>query len=109
MSGEPLRKLEAKYELEKKKRPTLSFATFLAESALLELERRDMIRDASFISLVTYSEPNIVVLKDSRKKDRYVEVQIKNNKLKCLDDDSFECIHVGFALALPEVRKAMAK
>lgn len=108
MSGEPLRKLEARYDQEKKKRPSLSFATFLAESALMELERRDMLREAGFISLLTYTDDNTVVLKDVRKQNKFIEVQIKNKKLKCLDDDSADCIHCGFALALPEVRKALA-
>jgi len=108
MSGEALRKLEARYEQEKKKRPSLSFATFLTESALMELERRDMLRDSGFISLVTYTDDNILILKDSRKQNKFVEVQIKNRKVKCLDDDTFDCIHCGFALALPEVRKALS-
>lgn len=108
MSGEPLRKLEARYDLEKKKRPSLSFATFLAESALMELERRDMLKESGFVSLVTYTDDNILILKDARKQGKFVEVQIRNKKVKCLDDDSFDCIHCGFALALPEVRKALA-
>ena len=29
--------------------------------------------------------------------------------LKCLHDDSSDCIHVGFALALPQVRKVLNK
>ncbi len=109
MSGEPLRKLEARYEHEKKKHPGLSFANFLAESALMELERRDMLRESGFISFLTYTdENNIVILKDARKQNQFIEIQIKGKKLKCLNDDSFECIHVGFALALPEVRRALA-
>jgi hypothetical protein len=35
------------------------------------------------------------------------EVQIRNNSIKCLYDDSSDCIHVGFALALPEVRRIL--
>ena len=108
MSGEPLRKLEARYDQEKKKRPGLSFATFLAESALMELERRDMLKESGFVSLVTYTDDNILILKDARKQNKFVEVQIKNKKVKCLDDDLFDCIHCGFALALPEVRKALS-
>jgi hypothetical protein len=36
-----------------------------------------------------------------------IEVHIKNKKLKCIADDDFDCIHVGFALAIPEVRMAL--
>ena len=51
----------------------------------------------------------ILSVKDLRKNNRLIEVQIKNNNLKCITDDKFDCIHVGFTLALPEVRKALSK
>lgn len=108
MSGEILRKLEARYEQERKKHPALSFAAFLAESALMELERRDMLREPSSISLLTYTDDNnILILRDARRRNKLIEVQIKNRKAKCLDDDSSDCIHCGFALALPEVRRVL--
>jgi hypothetical protein len=44
-----------------------------------------------------------------RKNERLIEVQIKNRNLKCISEDKFDCIHVGFALALPEVRKVLNK
>lgn len=106
LSGEQLKKLEARYDKEIKKNPTLSFASFIAESALMELERKDMIREAGFISYSAF-EDNVLFLKDSRKENRIFEVQIKEKKLKCLTDDEFDCAHVGFAMALPDVRKAM--
>jgi hypothetical protein len=107
LSGAVLKQLEAKYEAEKKKRPTLSFASFIAESAIIELERRDMLREGVYISKVAF-ENDVLFLKDAKKLDRTIEVQIKNKKLKCLTDDDSDCIHVGFALALPEIRKALA-
>jgi hypothetical protein len=48
-----------------------------------------------------------LIHKDTRRQNKFIEIQIKGRKPKCLNDDSFECIHVGFALALPEVRKAL--
>lgn len=108
MSGKPLKALEAKYEEEKKARPNLSFAAFVTESALLELERRDMLKEAQLISLVAYTD-DTAILKDARKGNKFFEVQIRGKKLKCLTDDDFDCVHVGFALALPQVRKALAK
>jgi gluconate kinase len=108
MSGELLRKLEALYEKEKKKHPGISFASFLAGSALMELERREILHEAGLISLLTFTDDNnIVILKDARKDNHFVEVQIKGKRLKCLNDNSADCIHVGFALAIPEVRKAL--
>lgn len=85
---------------------TLSFASFIAYSALMELERKDMIRGSGFISYSAF-EDDVLFLKGSRKENRIFEVQIKGKKLKCLTDDDFDCSHVGFALALPEVRKAL--
>ena len=107
MSGKLLKALEKKYELEKENRPNLSFAAFIAESALMELERRDLLRQARFISLSGKTQDS-VILKDTRSNAGLVEVQIRNKKLKCLSCSKMDCIHVGFALALPEVRKALA-
>lgn len=108
MSGERLKELEEKYNLEKKSHPTLSFAAFVAESALMELERRQIIRNAPFISLVGIHD-NIVTLKDARNREKFVEVQIKDKKIQCLSDEKSDCIHVGFVLALPEIRKALTE
>ncbi len=52
VSGKSLSELERKYNIEKAKHPNLSFAAFVSESALIELERRRMLREAQFISLV---------------------------------------------------------
>lgn len=106
LSGEQLKKLEQRYETAKKNKPSLSFASFIAESALMELERKDMIREAGFISYSAF-ENDILFLKDSRKESRIFEVQIRDRKLKCLTDNSSDCAHVGFAHALPEVRRAL--
>lgn len=106
LSGEQLKQLERRYDIARKGKSNLSFASFIAESALMELERKDMIREAGFISYSAF-ENDVLFLKDSRKDNRIFEVQIRNKKLKCLTDESFDCAHVGFALALPEVRKAL--
>jgi hypothetical protein len=108
VSGNTLTQLEDNYRLEKVKRPSLSFATFISESALIELERRKILKEARFISLVGFGDDE-VILKDLRKDGRLIEVQIRNRNLKCVSEDKFDCIHVGFALALPEIRKLLAK
>lgn len=108
VSGKALTQLEDNYKVEKAKQPNLSFATFISESALIELERRKILREAQFISLIGFGD-DAVILKDVRKDGRLIEVQIRNRCLKCLQDSSSDCIHVGFALALPEVRKALNK
>lgn len=108
VSGKVLSKLEGIYKLEKVKRPNLSFASFISESALIELERRNILREAQQISIIGFGDDS-VILKDVRKIDRFIEVQVRDRKLKCISDNKFDCIHVGFALALPEVRRALNK
>jgi hypothetical protein len=94
---------------EKKKRPDLSFASFVSELALIELERRNMLREAVFISLAAAPEGNSILLRDARKENKIFEVKIRpNKKLRGIQDETDDCVHVGFALALPEVRKALA-
>ena len=66
-SGKPLKKLEEIYNFEKTRNPTLSFASFISESALIELERRQILKDASLISLLSLNEDTII-LKDLKKK-----------------------------------------
>jgi hypothetical protein len=108
VSGKSLSELERKYGLEKIRHPNLSFASFVSESALIELERRKMLKEAQFISLMGFTD-DTVILKDVRKNERLIEVQIKDKNLKCISEKTSDCIHVGFALALPEVRKALNK
>lgn len=108
LSGKALMQLEDNYKIEKAKRPSLSFATFVSDSALVELERRKILREARFISLLGFGDDS-VILKDLRKDGKLIEVQIRDINLMCLHDDSSDCIHVGFALALPEVRKMLNK
>jgi hypothetical protein len=109
VSGKALAELEQRYTLEKAKRPALSFATFISESALMELERRRILREAQFISFIGF-EQDTLILRDIRKHEAtLVEVQLKNKKLKCITDGKFDCVHVGFALALPEVRMALKR
>ncbi len=110
ISGRRLRELEQNFGRERKKRPNLSFASFVSELALIELERRNMLREAAFISLAAQPDGNSILLRDSRKENKIFEVQIRHDKkLICIQDKDNECVHVGFALALPEVRKALAR
>jgi hypothetical protein len=108
MSGAGLKKLEENYETERAKRPNLSFAAFISESALMELERRKILKQAQLISLVAFDDDR-VILRDNKKRGRIFEVQFRQKKAWCLEDASGDCIHVGFALALPEVRIALSK
>lgn len=106
MSGQRLKKLELQFIQEKKRQPSLSFSAFIADSALIELERRDLLNKAAMISLVALQDDTII-LKDFKNKEKFVEVQIKDKKLRCNNCEK-DCIHIGFALALPEIRKILA-
>jgi len=109
LSGDRLTKLEKKFETEKLKRPSLTFTGFITEAALMEQERQKLLHEARLISLIGENN-GIVTMKDLRKKEKFVEVQIKENDVICLNADcGSDCIHVGFALALPEVRKQLKK
>ncbi|WP_415282230.1 hypothetical protein [Candidatus Nitrososphaera sp. FF02] len=109
VSGKALKTLNENFEKEKQTQPSLKFASFIADSAIMELERKNILREAQQIAFIGFQD-NIIIMKDYRKKEKFVEVQIKDKKLHCLEeDDKDECIHVGFALALPEVRKALNK
>lgn len=107
MSGKRLSQLQDIFQKEKSKQPSLSFAAFIADSALMELERRQIIRKAPFISLVGAYEDTIT-LKDVRKNKKFIEVQIRDKKVNCQFCDRTDCIHVGFVLALPEVMKVLS-
>jgi len=109
VSGEKLSRLEENYNQEKITRPSLTFAGFIAESALMELERRNMLREAAFISFIGENN-GIVTLKDFIDDGKFIEVQITGENPVCIyHNGSKECIHVGFVLALPEVRKRLLR
>jgi len=107
-SGTNLIELREKHAQDRAKHPSLSFSKFISESALMELERRKLLKDALFISLVSVDD-NVITLKDVRNTPKFIEVQVKDKKIKCLTDNEGGCIHVGFSLALPEVRKALVR
>lgn len=108
VSKKSFEKLNKLYVTERTKQPNLSFASFISESALVELERRKILREAQLVSLIGFGDDS-VILKDARKENQLIEVQIRDKKLKCITEGRSDCIHVGFALALPEVRKALNK
>jgi hypothetical protein len=109
VSGKALETLQDSFRKELRSQPSLKFASFIADNAIMELERKNMLKEASQIALIGLHE-DTVVLKDYRKREKFIEVQIRNGKLYCLDHESSEeCIHVGFALALPEVRLAISE
>ena len=105
MSGKRLERLEKEFQQNKSKQLGSSFSAFIADAALIELERRELINQAAYISLIAIND-NVIILKDVEKRS-FAEVYLRNRTLKCDTCNQDNCIHVGFALALPEIRKSL--
>ena len=101
--------LKAIYE--KKKHPLLdaginTFTGFVNDLIWHVIEAdRVLASKAPFLSEVGMTEDG-VTLRDA-KLDRIVEVKVRNGELVCDLDNSNNCIHVGFAYAIPEVYRVM--
>jgi hypothetical protein len=66
-----------------------------------------MVRYEAFAKHAPYMEKididqNRVTLKDN-KRNRIVEVLLKDGELQCLLDEKSDCVHVGFVYSLPEL------
>ena len=79
--------------------------SFLASSVLASYMEADAKfgRYAPFLEHFGF-EGNTAILWD-HKKDRSVDVYLHDQKLHCSEDNSEECIHVAFCMALPQVRR----
>jgi hypothetical protein len=64
-------------------------------------------RIGPYLEKLAIYEDTILIRDNRRKVDRTIEVKLKDNELYCTYDESFECVHIGFAWALPEVYKAL--
>lgn len=53
-------------------------------------------------------EGNSIMIKDS-KIGRIVEVQVHGKELICMHDEKKDCVHVGYAYAIPEVYRVMSE
>lgn len=53
-------------------------------------------------------QDNSIMIKDS-KIGRIVEVQVHGKELVCMYDERKDCVHVGYAYAIPEVYRVMSE
>jgi hypothetical protein len=96
---------------EKKKHPLLdaginTFTGFVNDLIWHVIEAdRVLSSRAPFLSEVSMTEDGITI-RDARL-DRIVEVKIRKGELVCDLDNSNNCIHIGFAYAIPEVYKVL--
>lgn|SRR3989338_3464348 len=94
-------KVKSRYDVEK---TDLSFVKWVSEYLLMNLEKDEFVRGyAPFLSKVGIQD-NRLIIKDS-KKNQFAEVYLKNNQLFCTLDESSDCMHIHFALALPELAR----
>jgi len=78
---------------------------------LTSMMEETMIKHEAFAKQAPFMEKisidiDRVLLKDN-KKNRIVEVILKNGELRCLVDEKTDCIHIGFVYSLPEVYMIM--
>ena len=86
----------------KKEKTDKSLTQWVSDILLMALEKDNFLKSyAPFLSKITVSG-NSVVIRDE-KLQRLVEVIYRDNKLWCDVDDEECCVHVHFALALPEL------
>ncbi|MCL4436383.1 MAG: hypothetical protein M1387_06695 [Thaumarchaeota archaeon] len=98
-----LARLEEVYK-NKPRKPELS--TFIQDILWEVIESEEILRRyGPFLSKFAV-EPGKVFLRDNRK-DTLVELDFRDGELFCQEDERFDCVHVGFAWALPEVYKAL--
>lgn len=89
------------FEIESKKQ---GFTKWVSDYLLMNLERDKFLKlYAPYLSKVGI-EGNRLTIRDENTKS-YHDVYLHDHKLVCETDNSDSCIHVRFALALPELGK----
>jgi hypothetical protein len=99
-------RLRAKWEVTKTRDPKTNqeFGGFVNDLLNDILDKDEFLqRYAPMLSLEGYSY-NCLYIKDARRRVT-AEIYRHDNKIKCTLDNSFDCEHVHFALAIPEVAK----
>lgn len=101
-------KLEQKWKKERGKSPYVNSELGGYINDLLEevLQKDEFLsRYMPYLSEAGIHD-NILFLKDRRKnKERMIEIILKDDVLFCDTDQSFDCLHLQFALAIPKVAK----
>jgi hypothetical protein len=96
-------KIEAEYN-DKKVRPSL--ASYVSDILWYVIESDEILRrNGPFLGKLAV-EPDRVFIKDN-KRNEIAELVLKDGELYCNLDEGFNCVHIGFAWAIPEVYKVM--
>jgi hypothetical protein len=75
------------------------YLTSMMEEMMIRYEA--FAKHAPFMEKIAIDQ-NRVILKDN-KRNRIVEVLLKNGELQCLLDEKPDCVHIGFVYSLPEL------
>ncbi len=85
----------------------LTLQDYVNETLLLNVEKDEFLkRYAPYLEKITVGQT--LVLRD-HKINKIIEVFLKNNTLYCSHDESGDCMHIHFALAIPEIAKLKFK
>ncbi|MGH2612248.1 MAG: hypothetical protein ACRDFB_04270 [Rhabdochlamydiaceae bacterium] len=85
----------------------MTLLDYVNEILLLNVEKDDFLkRYAPYIEKINVGQT--LVLRD-HKINKLVEVFLKSNTLYCSHDESGDCMHIHFALAIPEIAKLKFK
>ncbi len=85
-----------------------SFSRYVNDLIIEKVEEdENLARQAPFMQKVGMQD-NSIMIKDN-KIGRIVEVQVRGKDLVCMLDDKKDCVHVGFAYAIPDVYRVMSE
>ncbi|MEM3383873.1 MAG: hypothetical protein QXD42_06845 [Nitrososphaerales archaeon] len=96
-------KLNEDYK-DKKVKPSL--ASYVSDILWNVIESEEILRKYGPFLEKFAIEPDKIFIKDNRL-DRIAELVLRDGDLYCILDESFNCVHIGFAWSIPEVYKAM--
>jgi hypothetical protein len=85
-----------------------SFSRYVNDLIIEKVEEdENLARQAPFMQKVGLQD-NSIMIKDN-KIGRIAEVQVRGKDLVCMLDDKRDCVHVGFAYAIPEVYRVISE
>ena len=87
---------------------TRDFSKFVNDLIIESIEADENLSlQAPFMQKIGL-EDNSIMIKDN-KIGRIVEVQVHGKDLICMLDERKDCVHVGYAYAIPEVYRLMSE
>jgi hypothetical protein len=87
---------------------TKSFSKYVNDLILETIEADESLSLAAPFMQKIGMQDNSIMIKDN-KIGRIVEVQVHGKDLICMFDERKDCVHVGYAYAIPEVYRLMSE